>query len=309
MKKKSNIKRGVLVVVFAIALCLGCCREIFADAKFSVSPMNQKIVLNAGEDYKGTFNITNPNDSENDFKYVLSVKSFFVDDKYDSVYDQNNGDYNQIVEWITLDKEKGVIRPNSTETVHFTVHVPENAPAGGQYAAITVTSDSESNADGGINLNAKYSIAHIIYAEVTGITEQKGEIKDLNVPGFLFDGKISGTSTVKNLGNVHGTATYKLQVFPLFSDEEVYTNEEKPDEKTILPERERLNTIFWEETPSIGIYNVVYTVEFEGQTQVLKKMVIVCPVWLLLVILFVIFALVFWLIARSKMRKKKAAKK
>lgn len=294
------------ILTLAIALC-GNCASVFADGSFSVSPMNQKIILTPGETYYGSFRVTNPADNENNFAYKVTLHPFYVNDNYETEY-ENNGDYNQMVDWVKINETEGIITPNSTKEIGFSVTVPQNAPAGGQYAAIKTSSNTDEGASEGINIKANYSIAHIIYAEVAGTTERKGEVLDANVPGFIFDGNISGTSSIKNTGNVHGTATYKLQVFPLFSNEEVYTNEENPEEKTILPDRTRTNNSYWDETPAMGIFNVKYTVEFEGVTTEVTKMVIKCPLWLLFVILFVIVAIIIWLVMKSKSRKKAGRK-
>lgn len=306
MAKRRPTSKILTILFSIISLALCSTFTAYADGKFSVSPMNQKIILTPGETYQGSFKVTNPGTNTANFAYKAAVTPFYVNDNYDIVY-ENNGDYNQMVDWVSITNPEGIIPPNNTIELYFSINVPETAPAGGQYAAITVTSNNnDASQEGAINIQAKYSIAHIIYAEVAGTTERRGEVISADLPSFLLSGNITGTSAIKNTGNVHGTARYTLQVFPLFSSEEVYTNEEKPLELTILPDRTLYNELAWEETPPVGIFNVKYTVEFEGVTTEVSKMVIICPIWLLFIIIFAIFALIFYFVAKSKARKKTA---
>lgn len=281
---------------------------VFADSQFSVSPMTQKIILSPGEQYRGSFEVVNPVSNDHTFHYTASVEPFFVDENYNTVF-ENNGDYNQIINWTVLDNAVGEVEPNNTMLVDFTINVPEDAPAGGQYMTIKIISDEDVNTlTGGLNIQNIMSIAHLVFAEVAGNTVRTGTVLDVDVPSFMLLGNIYGSSTVKNTGNVHDTAKYTLQVFPLFSSEEVYTNEEHPDEKNIMPERELYNRIEWNDTPAVGIFNVIYTVEFQDTTTQVSKMVIKCPIWLLFIIIFVIFALIFYFVARARARKKAAKK-
>ena len=301
--------RLILAIIFSTFICIYRTPITLAtvgNRGLGVSPMNQKIILNPGDTYIGSFEITNPANNTEPFLYKLEVRPFYVDENYSVYYDEMNN-FNQIVNWTTLEKEDGRLEVNDVETVYFTVNVPNNAPSGGQYMVIMVQSNSqetdEKTGNVGINLQQNIGIAHVVYAEIAGTNVHRGEVEDINVPSFLFNGDICGSSLIKNLGNVHGTATYTLQVFPIFSNEEVYTNEESPATATILPERSRYNETVWENTPPIGIFNVIYTVEFEGTTAQVKKMVIKCPIWLLFIIIFAIIALIMYFFVRSKNRK------
>jgi len=277
----------------------------FAKSAITVAPMTHSVLLTPGETYHGSFVLSNPKSSDETLYYATGVMPFYIgDDK--RVEFSTNGDRNQIVNWITVENPTGSLAPNSSTNIYYTINVPDNTPAGGQYALIKVASvakeDIENN-DFSLNISVSYGVGYMIYGEIAGTTIRKGEIIDVSVPSFLFSGNITGTSSIKNSGNTHGTAKYIMQVYPLFSNEELYTNEENPGESTILPDRTMYHETSWGETPMFGIFNVVYTVEFEGVTEQVSKMVIKCPIWLLFIIIFIIAAIIIYFVMRAKSRK------
>ena len=308
-----NVRVAYIVMAFVFVMAAMIAPNVSAEERFgfSVAPMKQKIVLNPGESYSSTFYVANPANESTDIKYDLFVTGFYVDENYNSTFGEMS-DREKIAEWITINSPKdGVLSPNERSEISYTINVPRDASGGGQYAAIMVTAepadsksgdDPENKDDTGTAIKEEKKIAYSIYAEITGDITRQGEIKDVNVPSFLLSGDITAGASIRNTGNVHGEATYKLQVFPLFSNEEIFTNEEDPYTATILPDRTRYEEISWDKTPEIGIFNVVYTVEFEGVTEQVSKMVIKCPIWLLFIILFIIAAIIIWIITRIRAR-------
>ena len=308
--KLDSIKRILLGIMGIFVFLIAPSTVVFAEGYgVSMSPLNQTIILNPGEKYTGSFTITNPIDNLSEYKYRILIQPFFVDENYSIYYEETEG-LNQIVNWTTTDITSGTLPVGASQQINFTINVPEDAPAGGQYEAITVASDDradESNIEEdavGASINQNIAMAQIIYAEIAGTTRRSGDVIDINLPNFVFDGNITAESTIKNTGNTHGTATYILQVFPLFSNEEIYTNEENPKKVPILPNRTFTNKSTWDQTPMFGIFNVKYTVEFEGVTTEVNKLVIKCPLWLLFVILFVTIALIIWIVIRIRTHKK-----
>ena len=305
--KLKRVMAGVLAMLFAGIFA--ATSTAWADDNmvgFSMSPMDQKIVLEPGDSYTSSLKIHNPGTHTTDVEYEISVEPFYVNEDYTTIF-ENVSNRGMMTDWITINSPTtGILKPNDTAEIVFTINVPSDAPAGGQYATVLASSHSKGQSGEGINpmIDEVRRIGHLVYAEIAGDTVRQGEIMDANVPSFLLSGNIKGTSAVKNMGNVHGTATYRLQVFPLFSDEEVYTNVEKPETHTILPDRTYYNETEWEKTPSLGVFNVVYSVEFEGVTTEVSKMVIICPVWLLFLILFVVIAIIFWIVMRARSRGK-----
>ena len=314
-------KIKILILVFLIGgLFFGGLRVFAVDNRdmsymMMISPPVEKIILMPGEVYNGSIDVSNPSTASKDLKYSVSVGSFGFRDDENGNTDYNNTDvdtitgYNQMMEWITLGKESGSVAPGTTDAVSYTVTVPEDAPAGGQYASI-IFRDETGKDDGnneGIAIENVVEFAASILAEVAGETREEGIIIDNNVPSFLLSNQLEATSMVRNEGNVHTDAEYTLQVWPLFSDEEICTNEENSETSIIMPETERYNTQTCD-LPAIGVFKAKQTVKIFGETSVVERMVIVCPIWLMFIIIFVIFALIFYFVAKVKARKKAAKK-
>ena len=309
MKKLAKNIKSLLIsgLCLTLALCpiLLANSSAYADENsqgFTLSPMKENAIINPGETYESSFAIANPAANGKDFSYEITISPFYVDNDYNNVFSAE-GNFSEITDWITIDSPTtGTLKPNDTEEIHFTINVPNDAPAGGQYAAIIVQSALPTNSESKSAIMERTAIAHTIFAEITGTTKRQGETVSANVPGFLSSGEIFGESSIKNTGNVHGKATYTLKVTPLFSGEEVYSNAEEPITHDILPNRTYYNKISWKNTPAVGIFNVTYTAEFEGVTTEIKKMVIVCPFWLIILLVIAIAAIILFI--ATKIRKK-----
>ena len=307
MKKTvKQLVAGVLVLVLPIFSL----SSAFADrliSSLTVSPPNKKIVLVPGETYTGSISVFSPAKNERDMHYSVSIGSFSETadgedgDDYGTVDHSTKTAYNQMMDWITLDKTEGWVSPNTADTITYSIKVPMDAPAGGQYASLVVRDESNSDDDSGsgVAIQNIMQILSIIYAEVAGETREEGVILENTMPSFLLNGALEATSMVRNNGNVHTDAEYTLQVWPIIGDEEICTNEETPETSLILPETERYHAQTCE-LPSVGIFKAKQVVKIFGETSIVEKMIIVCPLWLLFIILFVIIALVLWVFMRVK---------
>ena len=314
----NHLTKWVAVGILAlIGVTIQNANSAMADGGYGLgmAPMSQNVVMNPGESFKTSFKISNPAGSTQDTYYKIEIEPFYTNNKNEVEY-KAEGDSGKIVDWVTLNvPAEGKLAPNDVKEVVFTIDVPESAPAGGQYMSILVTASAKPDNDGsqsddssddsGATIKEVKKMSHLVYAEVAGNSIKKGEIIDANLPSFLLSGKITGSATVKNIGNVHGNANYILKVFPLFSNEEIYTNEEKPASFTILPNRELYSEVSWEQTPPVGIFNAEFTVEFEGEKVEISKLIIICPIWLLFIIFFVIAVIIIWIIMRVRARGQK----
>lgn len=285
--------------------------NVFAEGRaIAISPMSQKVLLSPGESYRGGFTVANPASATEDLNYIVTIGSYFPasgensNDDYGDIDIATVTNMNMIMDWIKIVNPTGTVQPNGSTLVEFTIDVPENAPAGGQYASLLVKEERNAEAiEDSKAVTEIMQMAHIIYASVAGETIENGEITENGIPSFLLNNQLDATSFVKNNGNVHTEAEYILQVWPMFSDEEICTNEESPSKSLILPDTKRHHI----ESCALGapgIYKVRQTVKIFGEESIVEKMVIVCPIWLIFIILFVIFALIFYFVAKSRARKK-----
>lgn len=284
---------------------------VSAKRAIVLSPTGQRIVLVPGENFKGSIRVTNPSDATEDLYYSVSVGSYGVNgtansrDDYGEADIDTISDYNAIMDWISIDKPEGILAPNEEGTVAFTIKVPKDAPAGGQYATLLIKDVTPSEvSEGALGISETIQMASVIYAEVSGETRKVGEVTENSLPIFLMNNELEATSMVRNDGNVHTSAEYTLQVWPMFSDEEICTNEENVATSLIMPNTERYHTESCT-LPTVGIFRAKQVVKIFGTESIVEKTIIVCPLWLMSVIIFIIAALIIWIVLRTKNRKNK----
>lgn len=302
-----------LIALFALAVAQPVAAADITHS-ISISPADQYIALRPGEQYHTSVRVSNQASATEDLKFTVSATPFSVtggDDPsgdYSQNFDVNNGDYNQIVDWISFDQEGGVLAPNKNTQIGITIDVPADAPAGGQYVGIAVTDESDSSGGNGSNIavSGQRRAVMLIYASVAGETRQTGSVLETGINAISLSSPISATALFENTGNVHVNAKCILKVRSFFSDEEIYSNEDdETNTHTIMPGTRRFITTSWdnEKSPHIGLFKVEQAITYLGQTTTTTQVVAVMPTWLLFVIVFFIVFWVAWFILRSKKKR------
>lgn len=258
--------------------------------------------LQPGDVRTGSFSIENTGTEE--FSFSVGFTPYSVEgEDYDPNYEKET-QYTDIAKWITTDLTEATVKSGEEVEINYTIKVPENAHGGLQAGVIMVTmrnADSQEST----GFEAIKRLGFLVFGNVDGKINRSAKILENNIPGIILNPDLQVSSLVENSGNVYGVAEYKVQVFPLFSDEEVYTNEEKPELNVIFPETKRYYAITWEDTPSLGIYRVRQTVKLFDEESVVEKLVFIIPLWLIIIILVIIFLAVFWIISRIRSRKER----
>ena len=275
--------------------------------EFSVTPMNQMIELVPGETYIFSITVSNPVNSAENFDYrVYAAPYSVVTEEYDADVAKKT-DYTRMVDWITIAEPTGTIVPNETKDIEFTITVPENAPGGGQYAAIIVGADDKDEVNGSTAVTNVLEIASILYAKVDGEIVHDGEVVENNVPGFVTDPKINVSSLIANEGNMHEIASIAITAKNVFTGETIASAELENGAyaELILPDSQRFINKEINELPMIGIINVQQDIYYNGETSTVEKNVIVCPIWFLVLLALTLMAIVWKIVKNIRKHKKK----
>ena len=264
---------------------------------FTVRPMSKEVSLKPGEVYEGSVTISNPADAESDFNYSVNVSPYnVVDDNYTADF-VTSSDWSKIVNWIKIEEPTGTVQPNGQKQIYYTITVPEDAPAGGQYAVIGVSSNNKANGDDGVAVQNVFEMASIIYARVAGETRHEGEILSNSIPGFVTSGVPEVSTILTNSGNVHEVAQVTLtvknalngdMVFPVGEDENTFS-------ELVMPDSTRFVKRDLSDLPALGVFEVTQDVAYiGGDSEYAHNTVtmIVCPLWFLFLMILTVGAFI-----------------
>ncbi|MBP5648017.1 hypothetical protein J6X04_01880 [Candidatus Saccharibacteria bacterium] len=261
---------------------------------FTVLPMSQRFSLKPGEVYKGSITVVNPVDATEDFAYKVAVVPYGVagqDYQADLITDS---DHTAIAKWIELEEPTGKIKPNESKEIKFTITVPKNAPAGGQYAALTVTSNNDASNSEGVAIQNVFEMASIIYGSVAGKTEYIGEVQENNIPGFVVTAPVTLSALISNEGNVHMDATFVITVTDFFTGRVILPTEDNEGQysEVIMPETTRFVEREVNNLPALGVVKINQTIYYNGTVSTEEKDVIICPIWFLALLAVTVCAII-----------------
>ena len=261
---------------------------------FTLMPMSQKISLKPGEVYEGSVKVINPSYATEDFEYKAEVTPYGVVGQEYTADLLSESDRTQIAKWVKIQNPTGSIKPNGSEEIKFTITVPENVPAGGQYATIAISSNKKASEADGVSVQNVFEMASIIYADIAGETVHDGEVLENNVPGFVLSNPVKISALLNNNGNVHETATFTIQVSDVFTGRVILPTDENSGvySEYIMPETTRFTEREVSDLPALGIVKINQTINYNGQVSTVEKNVFICPIWFLILMIATLAAII-----------------
>ena len=309
---KNHLPKAIVLLGLFVSTLLGLniTNDVSAETLgIGISPAEFVIELKPGQAYIEEFTVENRGDEDVSYRASISpYQQLDLDNGETEASYTTKNEYTEIVDWIQfIEGEEGTIPVGEKVRVKFSIHVPDDAPGGGQYAVpFITTTNNETKPTDGSALGQSLSGGPVIYASIDGVTRREGVIKANDIDGFLLNPPFRASTTVTNSGNIHTYATQVMKVYPMFSSESIYNNEESPATFMVLPGNTKYNAVNWtadQGAPSIGIYKVISEVRIFDETSTTERTVIVCPMWVLILIIVFILAVIFWIVARVRSRK------
>ena len=72
---------------------------------------------------------------------------------------------------------------------------------------------------------------------------------------------------------------------------------------TVLPDTSRTGVLTWSDAPKLGIFKVTQEISFLDQSFTFSQVVLICPIWLIALVIVLIIALIVRIIYRVKSHK------
>ena len=321
MIKKTFKKRlsALALSVAALAAVFAPVSPIYAEDAaekpavwLQISPVSNRVTLKPTGDTPLTYTFNVDNIGAETFRYKVYAAPYSVTDESYEVNFTQETPRTQISRWITFQREDGSfgdtasyeIKPDEKQTITYKISVPDDIPAGGQYATIFAESDADSKNDSASGIKTVSRVGLVIYGRTEGNTEDSAEITDYTLTSFLTEGDISTSALIKNQGNTDFTAETTLTVKKFFGS----VAYEKTRSYDVLPDTSRRVNMDWEDTPAFGIFHVTSTVKALDQNHTETKLVLIVPLFVIIIAIILLTIMVVWLIILIKKRRSQKAK-
>jgi len=306
-------------------LCFFIWSFLFAQKTFaqsaltlSVSPIIYDISVDPEQSFKSNLRVINVNQKE--LTVFLQVVNFIPSGDKGSVkflpLSDNGEDENTLANWLNITAEPITVPAEQSIEVPFSLNIPKNAPPGGHYAAILVSTKPFLNTAGESNLQVAQVVTSLVFAKVSGDINELGIIRDFYTTNSLVP-KPETTFELgfENKGNVYLQPQGEIKIYNMWGEErgEIPVNQTvgygkvPHKQKTSVAEFDGIRkfSFSWKGEGSvfdIGRYKAIATLSYGTEnkhTTTAKTTFWVFPLKFILISIFSLIGLIFifsWLI-------------
>jgi len=203
--------------------------------------------------------------------------------------------------WTSVTPNQFTLKPGETKVMDAVILVPDDALAGGHYAAVIYEPDEES-VIGGSGAKITPSVATLLYLIVSGDITEDAFVSRMDVPKFSEFGPIDIATEIENLSDIHIKPQASIKIYNLFNR---LSTTLKLDENNIFPNRARIYKNTWDKKWLFGRFKAQLEGSYGTTGQALLATVYfwVIP-WRLILVVLLIIVLITLLTAYFKRKRK-----
>ena len=156
------------------------------NSKIIITPTFYEVHGNPGTEIKLTGKITN--NTEKTVKIDLSVRGISIEAlaNEERLKFEDEKDSERISQWVNFENSSVTIDKNSTQTVNFTIKIPNGTKTKGYFPAIIYSYETTADND---TVDFSSELASVIFLDVKTEAEEKEEIKIGQINSFEVSDK------------------------------------------------------------------------------------------------------------------------
>lgn len=294
-------------VVCAIVLLFGTSLPGVIHAQnsvtYSVSPTIFDMTATPGQTWRSTVRVINPN--KFDLTLYLDVSGFVPkgEDGIPQFLKKDEVEALSLPNWITSDKEFTVPAEKTIE-IPFTIAVPQDAPPGGHYAALLVSTKPAPQNGEETKVQTSQVISSLVFLRVTGNIAELSSIRSFRTADYIVSRpETTFDLRIENKGNVHVLPQGEIKIYNMWGQERgIVPINQQTLFGNVLPNSVRKYSFTWKGDWSfsdIGRYTAVATLAYGSDTRqflTADTAFWIIP-WKFLLALFTGLGSVIWLIS------------
>lgn len=225
------MKKIILFFILAVFLFAD---SLFAASGIGVRPLRTNISLDPGASGSIYLTIINNEDFTQVVKPEFQTYTSHNEQGYPIAKQLEEDDPQNIISWISFEKEKISVPPKSEKKVKVTISVPETAEPGGRYGALIygpILTDTS-----GVAFRTR--VASLLLLDVKGDEKYDGEVSGFGIKDqeMYSDKGIQFAVDFENKGNIHVGPKGKISIYDKDGKkvESVFSILDKDGEEMIL---------------------------------------------------------------------------
>lgn len=295
----------IVLLITTCYLLIVCAPKAHAQSQrsFTVSPPAVQANADPKASTQGLLKFTN--NSSDELTFLVSIQDFIVTDNIGTPILSASGTLAkkfQASNWLTVDPPIFTLSPNQAQELVYKLRVPQDAVAGGHYAAVVYTPTAK-DTDIKTGASVETKIGTLFYIKVKGVINENAIVTNFSANRFQEYGPITISTSIKNVGDIHISPAGNITVESLGTEKE-YQNISKYN---IFPQVSRDYQNTFGQKFMIGRFKATLTAYYgTNNSHLLTKTLYfwVIP-WKLITILVLgivamILGLIYWFIRRRK---------